>query len=92
MARELVDRVKRNVSIDWTQEESMKAKLRVIVQRIMRYDPAELCSGRPRRAEGPLADTRFGLLLARGFESAASKLRDAIPSAQRRLGTGSGRW
>ncbi len=36
MARELVDLVKRNVSIDWTQKESVKAKLRVIVKRILR--------------------------------------------------------
>jgi type I restriction enzyme R subunit len=36
MARELVDQVKRNVSIDWTQKESVKAKLRVLVKRILR--------------------------------------------------------
>ncbi len=36
MARELVDLVKRSVSIDWTQKESVKAKLRVIVKRILR--------------------------------------------------------
>jgi type I restriction enzyme R subunit len=36
MARELVELVKRNVSIDWTQKESVKAKLRVIVKRILR--------------------------------------------------------
>ncbi|XXX33992.1 type I restriction endonuclease subunit R [Sorangium sp. So ce117] len=36
MARELVDLVKRNVTIDWTQKESVKAKLRVIVKRILR--------------------------------------------------------
>ena len=33
---ELVDLVKRNVTIDWTQKESVKAKLRVIVKRILR--------------------------------------------------------
>ena len=36
IARELVDAVKRNVSIDWTQKESVRAKLRVIVKRILR--------------------------------------------------------
>ena len=28
--------MKRNVSIDWTQKESVKAKLRVLVKRILR--------------------------------------------------------
>jgi type I restriction enzyme R subunit len=36
IARELVDAVKRNVSIDWTEKESVRAKLRVIVKRILR--------------------------------------------------------
>ena len=36
IARELVDAVKRNVSIDWTEKESVQAKLRVIVKRILR--------------------------------------------------------
>ena len=36
IARELVDTVKRNVTIDWTQKESVRAKLRVIVKRILR--------------------------------------------------------
>ena len=36
IARELVDIVRRNVSIDWTVKESVRAKLRVIVKRILR--------------------------------------------------------
>jgi type I restriction enzyme R subunit len=36
IARELVDTVKRNVSIDWTVKESVRAKLRVIVKRVLR--------------------------------------------------------
>ncbi|MBX3183948.1 MAG: type I restriction endonuclease subunit R [Polyangiaceae bacterium] len=36
IARELVDSVKQNVSIDWTVKESVRAKLRVIVKRILR--------------------------------------------------------
>ena len=36
IARELVDAVKRNVSIDWTMKESVRAKLRVLVRRILR--------------------------------------------------------
>ncbi|HEY2367137.1 MAG TPA: HsdR family type I site-specific deoxyribonuclease, partial [Polyangiaceae bacterium] len=36
IARELVKRVRANVSIDWTVRESVRAKLRVIVKRILR--------------------------------------------------------
>ncbi|MCC6336074.1 MAG: type I restriction endonuclease subunit R, partial [Myxococcales bacterium] len=36
IARELVDTVKQNVAIDWTVKESVRAKLRVIVKRILR--------------------------------------------------------
>jgi hypothetical protein len=36
IARELVDAVKRNVSIDWTMKESVRAKLRVLVKRVLR--------------------------------------------------------
>jgi type I restriction enzyme R subunit len=36
IARELVDTVKRNVTIDWTVKEGVRAKLRVIVKRILR--------------------------------------------------------
>ncbi|MBP8299091.1 MAG: type I restriction endonuclease subunit R [Planctomycetes bacterium] len=36
IAKELVDTVKKNVSIDWTVKESVRAKLRVIVKRILR--------------------------------------------------------
>lgn len=36
IARELVDSVRRNVTIDWTVKESARAKLRTIVKRILR--------------------------------------------------------
>jgi type I restriction enzyme R subunit len=36
IARDLVDTVRRNVTIDWTVKESVRAKLRVIVKRILR--------------------------------------------------------
>jgi type I restriction enzyme R subunit len=36
IARELVDTVQRNVTIDWTIKETVRAKLRVMVKRILR--------------------------------------------------------
>jgi type I restriction enzyme R subunit len=36
IARELVDTVKKNVTIDWTLRENVRAQLRVIVKRILR--------------------------------------------------------
>jgi type I restriction enzyme R subunit len=36
IARELVDTVRRNVTIDWTLRESAQAKLRVLVRRVLR--------------------------------------------------------
>ncbi len=36
IARELVSAVKRNVTIDWTLRESVRANMRVIVKRILR--------------------------------------------------------
>ncbi|MBK9262327.1 MAG: type I restriction endonuclease subunit R [Polyangiaceae bacterium] len=36
IARELVDAVRKNVTIDWTEKESVRAKLRVLVKRILR--------------------------------------------------------
>ena len=36
IARELVDTVRRNVTIDWTVRESVRAQLRVLVRRILR--------------------------------------------------------
>lgn len=36
IARELVENVRRNVTIDWTVKESVRAKLRVMVKRILR--------------------------------------------------------
>jgi Domain of unknown function (DUF3387) len=36
IARELVETVKRNVTIDWTVRETVRAQLRVVVKRILR--------------------------------------------------------
>jgi type I restriction enzyme R subunit len=36
IARELVEAVRRNVTIDWTVKDSAKAKLRTIVRRLLR--------------------------------------------------------
>jgi len=36
IARELVEKVKKNASIDWTIRESVRAKLRVLVKRTLR--------------------------------------------------------
>jgi len=36
IARELVDGVRKNVTIDWTVKESVRAKLRVMVKRILK--------------------------------------------------------
>ena len=36
IARELVEAVRKNVTIDWTVKESARAKLRVIVRRLLR--------------------------------------------------------
>ena len=36
IARELVEMVHRNVTIDWTVKESVRAKLRIMVKRILR--------------------------------------------------------
>jgi type I restriction enzyme R subunit len=52
IARELVDTVRKNVTIDWTVKESVRAKLRVIVKRILRkygYPPDKQEAGDERR-------------------------------------------
>ena len=36
IARELLDAVRRNVTIDWTERQSARAKIRVLVRRILR--------------------------------------------------------
>jgi type I restriction enzyme R subunit len=36
IARELTEAIRRNVTIDWTVRESVRAKLRVMVKRILR--------------------------------------------------------
>jgi type I restriction enzyme R subunit len=36
IARELVDRVRNSVTVDWSRRESARAQLRVLVKRILR--------------------------------------------------------
>ncbi len=36
IARELVEKVKQNASIDWTIKETVRAKMRVLVKKILR--------------------------------------------------------
>jgi type I restriction enzyme R subunit len=36
IARELVETVRKNVTIDWTMRENVRAQLRVLVKRILR--------------------------------------------------------
>ncbi len=36
IAREVADKIRKNVSIDWTMKESVRAKLRVLVKRVLR--------------------------------------------------------
>jgi type I restriction enzyme, R subunit len=36
IAREVADKIRNNVSIDWTMKESVRAKLRVLVKRVLR--------------------------------------------------------
>lgn len=36
MARELVEIIRKNVTIDWTLRESVQAKLRVLVKRLLK--------------------------------------------------------
>ena len=36
IARELVETVRRNVTIDWTMRENVRAQLRVLVRRVLR--------------------------------------------------------
>lgn len=36
IARELVEKVKQNSSIDWTIKETVRAKMRVLVKKILR--------------------------------------------------------
>lgn len=48
IAHELVDSVRRNTSIDWQLKESVQAKLRVLVKRILRkykYPPDDIETG-----------------------------------------------
>lgn len=39
IARELADTVRKNVTIDWTMRDSVRAQLRVLVKRILRKSP-----------------------------------------------------
>jgi type I site-specific restriction-modification system R (restriction) subunit len=77
IARELVETVRRNVTIDWTVKESVRAKLRVIVKRILRkygYLPRQAGGGDQHRA--PASRAALGLL-DRGGNRMTAQNREA---------------
>jgi type I restriction enzyme R subunit len=48
MAKELVDIVRKNVTVDWTLRDNVKAKLRVLVKRLLRNTSSrQICSKKP---------------------------------------------
>jgi hypothetical protein len=48
MAKELVDIVRKNVTVDWTLRDNVKAKLRVLVKRLLRNTSTrQICSKKP---------------------------------------------
>jgi type I restriction enzyme R subunit len=48
MAKELVDIVRKNVTVDWTLRDNVKAKLRVLVKRLLRNtSTCQICSKKP---------------------------------------------
>ena len=51
IACELVETVRKNVTIDWTMRENVRAQLRVIVKRILRSTDTRLTSRRRRRRQ-----------------------------------------
>jgi len=62
IARELTDAVRRNATIDWTQRESARARLRVMVKRILREH------GYPPDKERKATDTVLEQAVQLGFE------------------------
>jgi hypothetical protein len=52
IARELVDTVKKNVTIDWTVRDNVRAQLRVIVKRILRTETVKDARGQGPHAPG----------------------------------------
>ncbi|GBC87543.1 Type-1 restriction enzyme R protein [bacterium HR12] len=65
IARELTEAVRRNATIDWTQKESARAKLRVMVKRVLRR------YGYPPDKEARATETVLQQAIQLGFEFAA---------------------
>ncbi len=66
IARELTESVRKNATIDWTQKESARARLRVMVKRILRKH------GYPPDMEKRATDTVLEQAVQLGFEFVAS--------------------
>jgi type I restriction enzyme R subunit len=71
IAQELTDAVRRNATIDWTQKESARARLRVMVKRILRRH------GYPPDKEKKATETVLEQAVQLGFEFA-----EAAPTAE----------
>ncbi|MCE9592341.1 MAG: type I restriction endonuclease subunit R [Planctomycetes bacterium] len=68
IARELVKSVKSNVSIDWTMRENVRAKLRVLVKRILK-----------KYGYGSAHRSVIGLLITESSNAVAAEARDVDP-------------
>jgi type I restriction enzyme R subunit len=71
IAQELTDTVRRNATIDWTQKESARARLRVMVKRILRR------YGYPPDKEKRATETVLEQAVQLGFEFAESPAAEA---------------
>ena len=63
VARELTDTIRKNVTIDWTQKEQVRAKLRLLVKRKLRqhgYPPDLAERGRHGHQAGRAAGAGLG--------------------------------
>jgi len=73
ISRELTDTVRRNATIDWTQKESARARLRVMVRRILRR------YGYPPDRQQKATDTVLEQAVQLGFEFAESPPAEVLP-------------
>ncbi len=72
IARELVDSVRKNTSIDWQLKESVQAKLRVLVKRILRkyhYPPDDPVTGEYRESVTRVLEQAEGMAERVGVNS-----------------------
>jgi type I restriction enzyme R subunit len=70
IARELVDNVRKNTSMDWQLKESAQARLRVLVKRILRkykYPPDDPVTGEYRERVTSVLEQAEGMADGWGF-------------------------